>query len=126
MAGIGFELRRMIRDEGDLLSRVRGYASAGLVAAGPWIMTIITLSVVTVVAPFFADRIEYEAFRAVVTYGFAFSLIVVGVVQMSFTRRIADLLFAKRYELVLPAFSTAFKWTALVQVAIGAGFAVAS
>ncbi|MDJ0973477.1 MAG: exopolysaccharide Pel transporter PelG [Planctomycetota bacterium] len=126
MAGIGFELRRMIRDEGDLLSRVRGYASAGLVAAGPWIMTIITLSIVTVFAPFFADRVEYEAFRALVTYGFAFSLVVVGVVQMSFTRRIADLLFAKRYERVLPAFAAAFKWTAVVQVVIGVFFAIVS
>lgn len=126
MAGIGFELRRMIRDEGDLLSRVRGYASAGLVAAGPWLMTIVTLSLVTVLAPFFADRVDYEPFRALVTYGFAFSLVVVGVVQMSFTRRIADLLFAKRFEAVLPAFSEAIQFVALIQIIVGSLFAYLS
>lgn len=123
MAGIGFELRRMINDEGDLLSRVRGYASAGLIAAGPWMMTIVTLSFVTVLAPLFTDRVDYEPFRALVTYGFAFSLVVVGVVQMCFTRRIADLLFAKRFEAVLPAFVSALQWVTLVQVGIGVLFA---
>ena len=47
MAGIGFELRRMMDDGQSLMSRVRGYACAGLISSGPWIMTIVTLGVLS-------------------------------------------------------------------------------
>ncbi len=43
MAGIGFELKRLITHEGGLLSRIRGYAIASLVSSGPWIVTILGL-----------------------------------------------------------------------------------
>ena len=124
MAGIGFELRRIIEDDSNLLSRIRGYASAGLIAAGPWMMTITTLSVLAVIAPLFADRGDYEEFRAIVTYGFAFSLVVFGLAQMSFTRWVADLLFAKNFARILPAFATACFWVAAVQLAIGTAFCI--
>jgi uncharacterized membrane protein len=122
MAGIGFELRKMIREDGDLLTRVRGYASAGLFAAGPWLMTITTLSLVGALGPLFLRRSEYEPFRAVVTYCFAFSLITVGLVQMCFTRRIADLIYTKEFSRVLPAFGTACVWVAVFQTITAAFF----
>jgi len=123
MAGIGFELRKLIRHDGDLLTRIRGYASAGLVAAGPWLMSITTLSLVSALGPLFLRRDEFEPFRALVTYCFAFSLASVGLVQMCFTRRIADLIYAKQFDRVLPAFSTACKWIALFQIISGGLFA---
>ena len=119
MAGIGFELRRIIEDDSNLMSRIRGYASAGLIAAGPWLMTITTLSLISVMAPLFSDRLDYERFRAMVTYGFAFSLIAFGIVQMSFTRWVADLLYSKKFSRILPAFATACTWVAGVQLVIG-------
>ena len=122
MAGIGFELRRIIEDDSNLMSRIRGYASAGLIAAGPWLMTITTLSLLSVLAPLFSDRWDYERFRAMTTYGFAFSLIAFGVVQMSFTRWIADLLYSKKFARILPAFATACTWVAGVQLLIGIVF----
>ncbi len=124
MAGIGFELRRLMTSEGDLVSRVRGYGSAGLIAAGPWVMTIITLSALTAFAPLFADRHDFQLFRTLVTYCFAFSLIVVGLAQMSFTRRTADLLYAREYDRLLPAFSTGAIAIAGIQLLIGVVFCI--
>lgn len=124
MAGIGFELRRLLHEDSDLLSRIRGFASAGLVAAGPWLMTIVTLSIVAAVAPFFADRADYEAFRAFITYGFAFSLITVGLVQMSFTRKLADHLYGERFDRLLPAFASACTWVTIIETVIAVIFCI--
>ncbi len=122
MAGIGFELRRMIDQGQGLLSRVRGYASAGLISSGPWIMTIVTLAIVNAFGPLIALRAEYELFRGMITYAFAFSLIGVGVLQMTVTRRVADLLYMERHERVLPAFNATVTVTGLVQAVIGGVF----
>ncbi|MDJ0520778.1 MAG: exopolysaccharide Pel transporter PelG [Planctomycetota bacterium] len=122
MAGIGFELKRLITEEGGLISRVRGYAIASLVSAGPWIVTIVGLVCISLTAPVFLDQDTYEAFRAIVTYAFAFSLIVVGAVQMSFTRRAADLLYSKHYKRLLPALAHGSKIIAIVQGFIGTFF----
>ncbi len=126
MAGIGFELKRLIRDEGGLLSRVRGYVIASLVSSGPWIVTIVGLVSISLAAPAFLDQPTYEAFRAIITYAFAFSLIAVGAVQMSFTRRAADLLYAKQYDRLLPALAHGSKVIAIGQTAIGTLFCVLS
>ena len=83
MAGIGFELRRMMDDGQSLMSRVRGYACAGLISSGPWIMTIVTLGVLSAFQFLLSPRSEFEVFRGLITYAFAFSLIVVGVLQMT-------------------------------------------
>jgi len=120
MAGIGFELRRMIDERGGFLSKVRAYAAAGLISSGPWLMTILTLTLLNLLAPRFGVNAGIEMFRALVTYAFAFSLVLVGTGQMAVTRRVADLLYAHRYNRVLPAF------TASMLVTGGLAFAIAS
>ena len=105
MAGIGFELRRMIDSGQGLVAKIRGYTCAGLISSGPWIMTILTLGVLSAFARLIAVRVEFEIFRGLITYAFAFSLIVVGLLQMSVTRRVADLLYQKKYDRVLPGFN---------------------
>ena len=124
MAGIGFELRKMIDEQQGLLSRIRGYASAGLISSGPWLVTVFTLIILTAFAPYMADRHEFDMFRGLVTYSFAFSLIVVGVMQMTVTRRVADWLYTKAYRRVLPAFNTCVAAIALVQIVIGTIFSL--
>ena len=42
MAGIGFQLRRFTQ-EGTLRGFLKGYYNAALVAAGPWVLTVISL-----------------------------------------------------------------------------------
>ncbi|MEM8882738.1 MAG: exopolysaccharide Pel transporter PelG [Planctomycetota bacterium] len=105
MAGIGFELRRMIDQRGGFLSKVRAYAAAGLISSGPWLMTILTLSLLNLLAPKLGVTERMDTFRTLVTYAFAFSLVLVGAGQMAITRRVADLLYSKKYERVLPAFN---------------------
>ena len=122
MAGIGFELRRMIDERQGFINKARAYACAGLISSGPWLMTILTLTLLNVVGPYVGGEGGYSLFRALVTYAFAFSLILQGILQMAVTRRVADWLYAERYDRVLPAFAATLLVVGLVHTAIGAVF----
>lgn len=122
MAGIGFELRKMIDDRGDLVSRIKGYVSAGLISAGPWIMTVITIGGIDLLVRGSATPEDYELFRGLVTYAFAFSLIVVGAIQMAVTRKVADLLYTRDHDAVLPAMVSCMAVLGVIQLLIGATF----
>lgn len=124
MAGIGFELRRMIGQRDGFLAKVRAYACAGLISSGPWLMTILTLTLLNLAGPYLGGNTGYALFRALVTYAFAFSLIFTGIGQMAVTRRIADLLYGKEYDRVLPAFAATLLVTGLLHAVIALGFAL--
>lgn len=124
MAGIGFELRRMIDERQGFVAKVRAYGCAALIASGPWLMTILTLTLLNVAGPYLGGAEGYSLFRGLVTYAFAFSLILQGVVQMAVTRWVADQLYGKRYLDVLPAFAACLTVTGAVHAVIGTAFCV--
>ncbi|WP_432723378.1 exopolysaccharide Pel transporter PelG [Jeongeupia wiesaeckerbachi] len=104
MAGIGFELRKLLRRD-SYLGQLQAYAYAGLISAGPWILSIIGVQLIgllslSVVVP----KIAIEQFQVSVTYLLATSLIVTGPLQLAFTRYIADRLYQKHDHHVLPSF----------------------
>ena len=101
MAGIGFELRHMLR-KNTLLSVVQAYAYAGVIGSGPWVFSIVGILLIgifsaSVVVPGFL----VTQFQTSVTYLVASSLILTGLVQLAFTRFISDRLFEKQQDLVL-------------------------
>ncbi|MFI5402124.1 MAG: exopolysaccharide Pel transporter PelG, partial [Planctomycetota bacterium] len=124
MAGIGFELRRMIDERQGFVAKVRAYGCAALIASGPWLMTILTLTLLNVAGPYLGGTEGYSLFRGLVTYAFAFSLILQGMVQMAVTRWVADQLYGKRYLDVLPAFAACLAVTGGVHALIGTAFCV--
>ena len=102
MAGIGFELRRLLR-KNTLIGLVEAYAYAGIIGSGPWVFSIVGILLVglysaSVVVP---DYLVTQ-FQTSVTYLVASSLIFTGLVQLAYTRFISDRLFEKRRDLVLP------------------------
>jgi uncharacterized membrane protein len=105
MAGIGFELRKILRAE-SLAGVVRAYAYAGLISSGPLILSIFGILIIGVMS--FAYTIPKYAimqFQVSVTYLIASSLILTGPLQLSFTRFISDRLFEKRDDLVLSTYN---------------------
>jgi len=114
----------MIGQRDGFLAKVRAYACAGLISSGPWLMTILTLTLLNLAGPYLGGTKGYALFRALVTYAFAFSLIFTGIGQMAVTRRIADLLYGKEYERVLPAFAATLLVTGLLHAAIAFGFSL--
>ena len=105
MAGIGFELRKQLRKE-TYAGMLRAYVVAGIVGSGPWIISIGSMLVIGALAPV---RAHSEAavglvtpFLATVTYLMATSLMLSGLIQLVFVRFIADRLFDKEEEEVVP------------------------
>lgn len=101
MAGIGFELRKLLRKD-TLAGLLQAYAYAGVIGSGPWVLSIVGILIIgllssTVVVPSFL----VTQFQTSVTYLIASSLIFTGGVQLAFTRFISDRLFEKREDLVL-------------------------
>lgn len=105
MAGIGFEIRKLLRKE-SYTGLLQAYAYAGIISSGPWVLSIVGILVIglmsaTVVVP----NVLITQFQVSVTYLMLSSLIFTGAVQLGFTRFIADRLFEKKDEVVLPNFN---------------------
>lgn len=102
MAGIGFELRRQLRKD-TWTGFLGAYALAGVVASGPWIVSIGSMLLIGVLGPFFGLHDGSVAvFLATVTQLIAWSLVVSGLLQHLFTRFVADRAFEERNDRVAP------------------------
>ncbi|GAB2892590.1 exopolysaccharide Pel transporter PelG [Paralcaligenes ginsengisoli] len=124
MAGIGFELRKILRRD-SLTSTLSAYAYAGIISAGPLILSIVGILLIglmslSVVEP--PTRIVQ--FQVSVTYLIAASLIVTGALQLSFTRFISDRLFERRPDRVLPSYNAVTLVATLVTGLMGLILAV--
>ena len=102
MAGIGFELRKMLKRD-SLLGLLRAYTYAGIISSGPWILSIVGILLIGILSlPFVIPGSLITQFQVSVTYLIAVSLILTGPLQLAFTRFTSDRLFEKRDDLVLP------------------------
>ncbi|MEA3523272.1 MAG: exopolysaccharide Pel transporter PelG [Campylobacterota bacterium] len=114
MAGIGFELRKVLKPD-RLLSIAKVYSYSALLSSGPWVISIIAIIVVGFIniATMGGDGDSAVKYQIVITYAIALasSMIITGFIQLPFTRFIADLIFAKREEEVLPAYYGALVMT---------------
>jgi uncharacterized membrane protein len=105
MAGIGFELRKLLKKQ-TYSGLFQAYAFAGLISSGPWVLSIIGIMLIGVLSlgsVFPKDAISQ--FQVTVTYLFLISLIGTGLVQLSFTRFVADRIFEKNDVAILPNFN---------------------
>ena len=117
MAGIGFQLRRLARQ--DTISAVIASAGhAAVIAAGPWLFTILSLAGITFLSERVAGADNLATFRAIIIYAFALSLVLTAPVTIVATRLVADALWAKQPETVRTLLFGAFA-VALLAVAVG-------
>ena len=102
MAGIGFELRRILNRD-SYAATLQAYVYAGLISAGPWVLSIFSVLLVgllsiAVVVP----TTHVVQFLVSVTYLMASSLIISGGAQLVFTRFVSDRLYEQRDDLLTP------------------------
>ncbi|WP_348550131.1 exopolysaccharide Pel transporter PelG [Acidithiobacillus sp.] len=101
MAGIGFELRRILQRK-SYLAMAEAYGYAGVVSSGPWLLSIFGILLVGFLAVGEQSaRGPIIQFQVSVTYLIAVSLIFTGPLQLLFTRYIADMLFARQARSVV-------------------------
>jgi uncharacterized membrane protein len=102
VAGIGFELRRLLRRD-SYLGYLQAYGAAGLVSSGPWVMSIVSVLIIGMCsAGAVPDRIQAEQFLVSVTALMAASLLFTSPLQLMFSRFVADRAFARRDDEILP------------------------
>ena len=95
VAGIGFQLRRLARQ--DTISAIVAAAGhAAMVAAGPWLFTIATLAGITIATDRIVGLDVLATFRALVIYAFAISLVFSAPVTIVATRLVGDALWLRQ------------------------------
>jgi polysaccharide biosynthesis protein PelG len=100
MAGIGFELRKLIRKD-TLLSLLKAYAFAGLISSGPWVLSILGMLLIGFLAVSTQGTdLAVVQFQVTVTNIIGLSLVLTGGFQLAFTRFVADRLFEKKGDIV--------------------------
>jgi uncharacterized membrane protein len=105
MAGIGFEFRKLLQKD-TYWGIFQAYGYSGVVSSGPWILSIIGILIVGIYsAGTVSPPIAVVQFQVSITYLFMASLILTGLVQLAYTRYIADRLFENRVALVTPTFN---------------------
>ena len=102
MAGIGFRLRELMKTD-TLSGLLQAYGFAGIIGSGPWVLSIIGVLLIGIIntEDFFTPSFVGQ-FQISVTYLMAASLIITGPLQLMLTRFIADKLYEKHDEQVLP------------------------
>jgi len=118
MAGIGFELRKLLKKK-TYSGLLQAYAFAGVISSGPWVLSIIGIMLIGVFS--LGSVFPTEAitqFQVTITYLFLISLIGTGVVQLSFTRFVADRIFEKKHDLILPNFNGLISLAILTSVTL--------
>ncbi|PYY79500.1 histidine kinase [Pseudomonas sp. TKO26] len=102
MAGIGFELRKILSRD-SYTATLHAYVYAGLISSGPWVLSILSVMLVGVISlGLVVPEVLIRQFLITVTYLMATSLILTGGLQLFFTRFVSDRLFERKYEHILP------------------------
>ena len=109
MAGISFSLQRMLKSN-SIGSLGKAYGYAALLSSGPWVSSIIAILIIGFLSFSHQDtHASAVSYQLVITYAFAFasSIMITGFIQLPFTRFIADRIYEKREDLVLPSYLAA-------------------
>ncbi len=105
MAGIGFELRKLLAKK-SYTGVLQAYTYAGIIASGPWVLSILGIMLIGLLSiGVVVPQALIAQFQVTVTYLFMVSLVLTGLVQLSFTRFVADRIFAKDEAAILPNFN---------------------
>ena len=89
MAGIGFRLEKIL-SKNSYLNLLEGYAFSAIVSAGPILLTIFSIGILSVVTLGQVSMREVMVFRSLVVYIYAASLITSSPAQMIITRYLSD------------------------------------
>lgn len=101
MAGIGFRLQALVA-KGSYLEAATAYVSSAVITAGPWLSGVVALVVLNISTSRYLHEADRSLLFATIVSTFAASLLVVGGLQLSVTRYLADRLYLKDTASVAP------------------------
>lgn len=92
MAGIGFVLRKLTRQD-DLIGVLKGFSHSAVASSGPWFFTVLALAALSLLTDRMGNLAALSDFRIVIVYNFSFSLVMSGPLLIVMTRVLADSIF---------------------------------
>jgi len=102
MAGIGFELRKILSRD-SYTATLHAYVYAGLISSGPWVLSIVSVMLVGVLSlGLLMPEMLVRQVLITVPSLMATSLILTGGLQLFFTRFVSDRLFERKFSRILP------------------------
>ncbi len=117
MAGIGFQLQKLIEDE-SFLKKAKAYIFASIITSGPWILSIICLGLIGLLCGKFTTGEKFSVISITIVYTFAFSLIFTGPVQFVLTRYLADKEYMKQKDKMLSALLSALFISLIISLSL--------
>ena len=124
MAGVGFSLKALRRDE-SYLGLLRLYGTAGIISSGPWLLSILSMLFIGVLGQkLVSDPTQLQRFQVTVTWLFATSLLWTGPLQLMFTRFSADREFSGEHDETLPNLYGALALLGLASAALALGLSL--
>ncbi len=104
MAGVGFELRKLFREQG-LISSVKAYAFSSVTTIGPMVLCMVMIVLMQWMMVHAGSAFsERELFLSTVVYAFIFSVLITGGLSMLLTRFIADMMYLRKLEHLLSSY----------------------
>ncbi len=117
MAGIGFELKKIVR-QGTLASYLQVALSGAMIVAGPWLITILAIGLIQ---RFYQDVLAEGSnlFLATVVYTYMGSLLLFGGVHYLFSRILSDLLYVRKERQTLSYLGWFLLFVGLLSALVG-------
>jgi len=94
MAGIGFVLRKLYRQD-NLSGLARAFLHSAFASTGPWLFTVLALGVISIMSEKSVGSDTLSYFRTILIYNFSFSLMLSGPILMIITRYLSDSIYRR-------------------------------
>jgi polysaccharide biosynthesis protein PelG len=120
MAGIGFALERLYRSS-SIADRVASFAHASIVAAGPCLLSVLCIWLISATISELEGKTTIAAFRALIIYSFALSFVITAPIALVAARLISDRLHDRNVGAIPGIMLAAFAATAIIIVAVASG-----
>src|SRR5215475_5914677 len=116
MAGIGFALDRLYRS-GSIADRMASFAHASIIAAGPCLLAVLCIWLISATISELEGKTTIAAFRALIIYSFALSFVITAPIALVAARFISDKLHDHDVAAVSGIMLAAFGYSAVITVA---------
>jgi polysaccharide biosynthesis protein PelG len=118
MAGIGFALTKL-RNQNNLAGQSLATGHAIMITAGPWIVIMIGLALISLLGEPLIGLDLTTVFRVIVIYCFALSLVVTAPIALELNLRVSSLLYERRFQEVNGVYFGALAVTVMITVLLG-------
>lgn len=105
MAGIGFQLKRIIEEDNGFIHSIKSYGLAVVALNGPMLLCLLAISIAGLLLNIDTySSVPRDNILVTITYSFVVSSITTGTYSLILTRYISDCIYQKQYSKVMASF----------------------